>query len=505
MAWFLLNEFNAMSVTAINVHPPSDLAHVEHDPVAEATAGARLVIATNREPFTLRTSQGATKLKRTPGGVVSALLPVVEKSGGRWIAWHTGAAAQREELERRLPYLRLVNVTPAEVRAYYQGFANGALWPLCHYTIDRCSFEPHEWDVYVAVNRRFAERIAVEASSEDVVWVHDYQLCLVPQFLRNNGAALRSIAYFHHIPFPGPEVFRVLPWYEETLRGLLGADQVGFHTEGYVKNFLLTCELLAGVEVDHAAQTVSFDGRSVRVRAFPIGVDVPGLDRLAKQPSVQKEARTIRTGLRVEKLLLSVDRLDYTKGIAERFKAIDEFFMAHPQLRGCVSLLQIAVPSRAEVTEYRRLKKEVDELIGRVNGKHAQNGWQPIHCTYRSYSLKSLVAHYQAADVALVTPVRDGMNLVAKEFCASRIDEDGVLVLSEFAGAAECLGSAALLVNPFHVVQYTQAIEHALGMNRDERRRRMQRMRNIVARYDVGEWVQRVIADATRDCAAAAR
>jgi trehalose-6-phosphate synthase len=308
---------------------------------------------------------------------------------------------------------------------------------------------------------------------------------------------LGPIAYFHHVPFPPPDVVRVLPWYGEVLRGLLGADQLGFHTEGYVQNFLATCALLPDARVDRQRSTVGFQGRDVRVGAFPIGVDVRGLEDRARLESVGREAAAIREGLRVDKLLLSVDRLDYTKGIPERFEAIDQFFTIHPQLKGAVSLLQIAVPSRAEVSEYRELKRGVDELVGRINGKHAQHGWQPIHCTYRSFSLNSLVAHYLAADVALVTPIRDGMNLVAKEFCASRVDGDGVLILSEFAGAAERLGAASLLVNPYDVTAYVHAIGRALTMEPDERRQRMASLRESVGSSDVEDWVNDVVAHAT--------
>jgi alpha,alpha-trehalose-phosphate synthase [UDP-forming] len=385
-------------------------------------------------------------------------------------------------------------VNPDEVRTYYRGFANGALWPLCHYAIDKSTFVHEDWEGYQRVNRRFAEGLAKEASAGDIVWVHDYHLCLVPTMLRRH-APETHVAYFHHIPFPAPDVFRVLPWFREILAGLLGADQVGFHTESYVRNFLESCALLPGARVDSSSRTVEFAGRRVRVRAFPIGIDFGTLTRLAESPAAQRKAAKIREELRVDKLLLSVDRLDYTKGIIERFEAIDEFLTTFPKSKGSVSLLQIAVPSREKALQYRRLKKDVDELIGRVNGKHAQNGWQPIHCTYRSFSVDRLVAHYRAADVALVTPVRDGMNLVAKEFCASRTDRDGVLVLSEFAGAAEQLGRDSLLVNPYNVGEYASAIDRSLTMDRDERRQRMSRLRKIVAANPVDHWVNAAITD----------
>jgi len=471
---------------------PQTAAGAEKRPLPDL----RLVIMTNREPFSLSSARGSLRLKRNSGGVVSALLPVVETGGGRWLAWHTGTPEERQELTRRVPYLELVDVSADEVRSYYEGFANGALWPLFHYALDRCRFSNDDWDTYVRVNERFADQLG--DAGDALVWVHDYQLCLVPRLLRERNVPLHRLAYFHHVPFPPPDVFRVLPWHRQILEGLLGADQIGFHTESYVINFLRACELLPDAQVDFQARVVHYAGRSARVGAFPIGVDAPAIEKLAQRPSMTGEAQAIRTALRVDKLLLSVDRLDYTKGIAERFEAIDRFFTVHPQLKGVVSLLQIAVPSRTAVTEYRRLKKEVDELVGRVNGKHAEPGWQPIHCTYRSFSLPRLVAHYRAADVALVTPVRDGMNLVAKEFCASRVDDDGVLILSEFAGAAESLGRGTLTINPLDVRQFVAAIERALMMKRGERRERMAWLRRTVAANDISGWVNRVVAHATQ-------
>jgi trehalose 6-phosphate synthase len=440
----------------------------------------------------VRSPQGPS-IRQNAGGVTSALLPIVETSGGKWVVWHPGSAEDKPDIMRRLPYLSLVDVSADDVRTYYRGFANGALWPLCHYALDRSSFAGEDWNGYVRVNGRFARRLAHEAKPGDLVWVHDYHLCLVPALLRKDLPRAR-IAYFHHIPFPAPDLFRVLPWYREILTGLLGADQVAFHTQSYVQNFLQTCALLPGAAIDTAASTVEIGGRRTKVAAFPIGIDADGIRRTAETASVKRQAAKVREGLRVHKLLLSVDRLDYTKGIVERFEAIDHFFARNPELKGIVSLLQIAVPSREKAPQYRQLKKDVDELIGRVNGRHAQDGWQPIYCMYRSFPMERLVAFYLAADVALVTPVRDGMNLVAKEFCASRVDDDGVLVLSEFAGAAERLGAGSVLVNPYNLQEFSQAIGRSLTMEREERRRRMSVLRGLVAENDVGKWVDDIVA-----------
>jgi alpha,alpha-trehalose-phosphate synthase [UDP-forming] len=426
------------------------------------------------------------------------LLPIVEECGGKWVAANTGSREREALITEHFPGLRYVDVSPEEFRSYYLGFSNSALWPLCHYFLDRARFTLADWEGYKRVNLKFAACLARESEPGNVVWVHDYHLCLVPGFLRSK---LRDvwIAYFYHIPFPAPDVFRVLPWHAEVLAGMLGADQIGFHTQSYRKNFLEACATLPNCQVDFAENIVHFDGRAVRIGAFPIGIDVREINRIAGSTSTRNDVNRIRKAHRVEKLLLGVDRLDYTKGIVQRFEAIDNFFQTYPDLKGAVTLLQIAVPCRENVSEYRSLKRNVDELIGRVNGMHSQDGWQPIQCTYRSYSLRRLIAYYQAADVALVTPVRDGMNLVAKEFCASRIDGDGVLVLSEFAGASEQLGRASLLVNPFDLSEFTSVINQALSMSPEDRRERMSALRRIVASNSVEDWFESIVADVSRN------
>jgi hypothetical protein len=293
-------------------------------------------------------------------------------------------------------------------------------------------------------------------------------------------------------------VFRILPWNREVLRGLLGADLVGFHVESYATNFLEACRGLPDVEVDLEARIVRAAGRATRVRAFPIGIDSQEFARLANDTEIRKQAKTIRRGIGVEKLMLGVDRLDYTKGIEQRLQAFDRLLEREPHLIGAVSLLQIAVPSRAAVPEYSAFKKRIDELVGRINGKHAQDGWQPIHCVYRTFSQRKLIAYYLAADVALVTPLRDGMNLIAKEFCAARVDCDGVLVLSEFAGAAECLAEKALVVNPFDLERFAETLSSALTMERQDRTERMRALRDIVSAYDIYDWLHDFLEQADR-------
>jgi trehalose 6-phosphate synthase/phosphatase len=435
-------------------------------------------------------------LEPTTGGLVAALIPAVEAANGSWFAWNPKGkldlSGAQDEIGHRLT---LIPVSESEVAGYYRGFSNGALWPLCHYAIDRCSFQISDWRKYVAVNERFADRLTNEASPESLVWVHDYHLMLVPGLLRERGGCGR-IAYFHHIPFPSPEVFRILPWQKDVLLGLLGADLVGFHTSSYARNFLEACRVLPDVRVDMDAGTVTLSGRVVRVHAFPIGIDWEEFQQFSGERRLRREAAAIRENLSVDTLVLGVDRLDYTKGIHQRLDGFDRLLAKRPRLRGRIGLLQIAVPSRADVPEYSKFKKEIDECVGRINGKYAEDGWQPVHCVYRSFSRRKLVAYYLAADVALVTPLRDGMNLVAKEFCAARSDEDGVLILSEFAGVSECLGEWSLLVNPFDTEGLADTIAAAIALPEAERSSRMRAMREAVRRYDIFDWTRDFLSHA---------
>ena len=460
-------------------------------------SGGRLIIATNREPYRVRKGRSAdARLEATTGGLVAALIPAVEATHGTWFAWNPNGRIDLTGIADKLRHgLTLIPVSESEVAGYYRGLANGALWPLCHYAIDRCSFQESDWRKYIAVNEKFADRLAAEVSPECLVWVHDYHLMLVPGLLRERVREV-SISYFHHIPFPSPEVFRILPWRDEVLLGLLGADLVGFHTSSYARNFLEACRSLPNARIDTQARTVSVSGRVTRVHEFPIGIDWDEFQGLARDTRVRKDAAKIRENLKVDTLALGVDRLDYTKGIHQRFESIDRLLTKWPQLRGRISLLQIAVPSRADVPEYSKFKKEIDECAGRINGKHAQDGWQPIHCVYRSFSRRKLVAYYLAADIAIVTPLRDGMNLVAKEFCAVRSDDDGVLLLSEFAGVSECLGEWALLVNPFDTERFASSIAAAIAMPQPDRAERMRAMREAVKRYGVYDWTRDFLSHA---------
>lgn len=463
----------------------------------------RLVLVSNREPYIRKRLQnGQYRLERTTGGLVTALEPVMRQCGGVWVAWNPGHDST-EEQRYEVPNngggfsVRQVPLTATEVRRYYHGFANRALWPLFHYFIDRCFFDESEWGHYVKVNERFADAVHEETRPGDLIWVHDYHLCLLPDLIRNRQGS-GPIAFFLHVPFPTEEVFKILPWRRELVQGLVGADLVGFQTPRYAGDFLGCCDRILGARVDHDRGVVEWGGRKVRVADFPIGIDVREFEKLARSPEVSERARRIRQNLRVEKLVLGMDRLDYSKGILERLHAIDLLFQRYPEHRGRTGFLQVAVPSRTRVEEYRTLKHQIDEMVGRINGQYGGPDWQPIRYLYRSLPRAELVAYYRAADIALVTPLRDGMNLVCMEYCASRVDGDGVLVLSEFTGAAEFFESGALMVNPFGPERVAECLHEGLKMERPEAERRMAVLRKQVAAFDVHGWLTKTMTTAIR-------
>ncbi|MCI0569871.1 MAG: bifunctional alpha,alpha-trehalose-phosphate synthase (UDP-forming)/trehalose-phosphatase [Myxococcaceae bacterium] len=452
---------------------------------------SRLLLVSNRLPVTVKLESGQVQVARSAGGLATGLSGPHEQSQGLWLGWPGDVTrlgpTQVADLESRLLDLRCVPLylTAAEVNRFYEGFSNRVLWPLCHYMLDRIPLHSRDWEVYRRVNQRFADKVAEHHQPGDTIWVHDYQLMLVPRMLRERLPDAR-IGFFLHIPFPSSEVFRTLPWREEVLRGLLGADLVGFHTPSYVRHFATSLLRLLGLEVD--GDEVHDEGRTVRLGAFPMGIDAREFERLAETPAVLAEAGNLRVRNPELKLVLGVDRLDYTKGIPRRLLSFERLLEREPSLRGKVRLIQVAVPSRTGVEDYARYREQVDELVGRINGTYGTVNHTPIHYLYRSIPQNTLVALYRGADVMYVTPLRDGMNLVAKEFVASRPDGDGVLVLSEFAGVAGELADA-LKVNPYDVEGMARALHEALHMPEAERRSRMGRMRARVLEHDVHRWV----------------
>jgi trehalose 6-phosphate synthase/phosphatase len=458
--------------------------------------GHRLILVSNRLPVTVKVEHGEVGVAPSAGGLATGLRGPHQQSGGLWIGWPGDVArlgeAQRKKLDAHLEELRCVPVylTGAEVSRYYDGFSNAVLWPLFHYLLDRIPPTSQEWEVYRVVNEKFADEVARVWRPGDLVWVHDYQLALVPRMLRARlpGA---TIGYFLHIPFPASEVLRILPWREQIIEGMLGADLLGFHTFTYRSHFASSVLRILGISTQ-GEDRVFVDGREVRLGVFPIGVDAQTFSKLAEDPDVLEEVAKIRRDAKGERILLGIDRLDYTKGIPRRMLAFERLLEREPHRRGKVRLVQVAVPSRDKVPSYQVFRREVNEMVGRINGTFSTVDWVPIHYVYRSLPEKHVVALYRAADVMLVTPLRDGMNLVAKEFVTARPDEDGVLVLSEFAGAAAEMGEA-LQVNPYDIDTMAQAYSDALDMQEDERHLRMRSLRQRIASRDVHHWAQSYI------------
>ena len=451
----------------------------------------RLIIVSNRLPLSLTRERGEARLEQSAGGLATGLAGPHQRLGSLWVGWPGSTDALSEDERARIAgQLTDHHAVPVwleadDVKRFYEGYSNGVLWPLFHYLIDQVPLHVRDWGAYERVNRRFAEVVAAHYRPGDLVWVHDYHLMLVPQLVRELVPAAR-IGFFLHIPFPGSEVFRTLPNRERLLEGLLGADLVGFHTAAYMRHFASSLLRILGIAVD--VDRAQLEERTVRLGVFPMGIDAGRFARLAADPEVAREVSEVR-GPGDCAVLLAIDRLDYTKGIPRRLLAFDRLLRRHPSLREHVRLIQVAVPSRTHIEAYRKFRRHVDALVGRLNGAFATSRWAPVHYVYRSLSERELVALYRAADVMLVTPVRDGMNLVAKEFVAARTDEDGVLVLSEFAGAAAELAEA-LHVNPYDVDRTSETYYHALTLPAEERRARMLGLRRRVTTYDVEHWVR---------------
>ena len=450
----------------------------------------RVLIVANRLPVTVTPTATGVEVQKSSGGLATGLLRPHEQSGGLWIGW-SGATEeelsteQRAALTEQLAAMRLVSLplTAGQVARYYEGFSNGVLWPLFHYLLDQVPLHVRDWEPYAEVNEQFAELVARHYLPGDLVWVHDYQLLLLPELLRRRLPDAR-IGFFLHIPFPSEELFRTLPERDRLLRGLLGADLVGFHTPAYLRHFAASLTQILGLTVE--IDRVQLADREVRLGVFPMGIDAESFGAMAEEPGLEAEVRSLKEDGRL-RLLVGVDRLDYTKGIPRRLLAYERLLEAHPELRERIRLVQIAVPSRTNVEAYQEFRSTVDQMVGRINGVFGTPRWVPVHYIYRGLSERELVALYRAADVMVVTPLRDGMNLVAKEFVASRTDGDGVLVLSEFAGASWELPEA-IQVNPYDVEATAESYYRALSMGEEERRSRLAPLRARVQTYDVHRW-----------------
>ncbi|KAB8192160.1 trehalose-6-phosphate synthase [Nonomuraea phyllanthi] len=450
------------------------------------TGRSSFLIVANRLPVD-RTIEpdGTASWRRSPGGLVTAIAPVMQRRHGAWAGWHGAPNEKLAPFEQDGMNLIPVPLSGREVELYYEGFSNATLWPLYHDVVAPPIFDREMWETYRAVNERFANAAADAAEKGAVVWVQDYQLQLVPAMLRRLRPDLR-IGFFLHIPFPPTELFWRLPWRKDLVEGLLGADLVGFQLPGGASNFRRLCRRLLGLP--YKGNEIFLDDRVVTTQAFPISVDFGQLDSLVRDPQIMARAKEIRVELGdPEHVLLGVDRLDYTKGIGQRLEAFGELLKDGRLAPNEAVFVQIATPSRERVEEYKRLRDDIELQVGRINGEHAQLGYQPVQYFHQSYDHAELAALYLAADVMVVTPLRDGMNLVAKEYVSCHHDLHGALVLSEFAGAADELRQA-YLVNPYDVEDVKRQMLAAMRATPHELARRMRTMRRRVATYDVDRW-----------------
>ncbi len=450
-----------------------------------------VIAVANRLPVQ-RGEDGGWEL--SPGGLVTALRPVMSTHPGAWVGWDGGTRGMPATLPDSTVSLLPISLSAAQARDYYRGFANATMWPLLHNAIEKPRFERAWWYAYREVNRVFAERAmaAADEHPDGLVWVHDYHLTLVPQLIRNRRPD-QSIGFFLHVPWPSPDIFARLPWREQVLWGLLGADEVGFHTDEYRVNFLRACVRQlgdSGLQV-RGSSVILPDGRSVATVTAPISIDAAEFAALAADPEVKSDITALEEQFSGRILLLGVDRLDYTKGILERLLALEMLLERNPEMRTSVAFLQLAVPSRDDVREYRQLGGTLEQHVGRINGRFTQPGNDvPVHYLYRGLSPQQLAAYYAAADALLVTPLIDGMNLVCKEYVTVQhaAGGSGALVLSEFTGAADEMPQA-VLCNPFDVEGLSYRIEQAIALNPDARRKALSAMAERIRVHDVHAWV----------------
>lgn len=462
----------------------------------------RLAVISNRLPIVLKKAKrGKWEIEPGSGGLVTALGPVLKNRDGIWIGWvgtnaeETPAGPLLADLlsrgTRETGYsLKPVNLSRDEVKKYYHGFANEVLWPLFHDLFPRCRFDPAYWTCYEQVNRKFAQAVVQNTEESDYVWVQDYQLILVGRELKRLGIKRRT-GFFLHIPFPPLDIFLKLPWRFEILEALLAYDLIGFQTVRDLRNFIGCVRALFSYKVmkSRYMSRILLPDRETLVGAFPISIDFNEFEELARTDEVAEAAWILHSNLPNRQLILGVDRLDYTKGIPERLLAFGHALACYPDMRKKVTLIQVVVPSRVGVEEYGNLKQEIERIVGEINGKFTEIGWMPIHYVYRSLPRQELLAYYKTCEIALVTPLKDGMNLIAKEYCASNIEEKGVLILSEFAGAASQLYHDALLVNPYDRRQVADTIHTAFVMEYEERQIRMRRLRRSIRKHDIINWV----------------
>jgi len=457
----------------------------------------KTIIVSNRLPLQVSIQDNSFKVVPSVGGLATGMKSVHAEGNGIWIGWsgipeNDLSPELSDEIDSKIRDEKCVSVplTNEDIEEYYEGFSNRALWPLFHYFMEYSNFEQNEWEAYKRVNEKFAEVVIDNLEDGDTVWVHDYQLLLLPQLIKDRKPNT-TIGFFLHIPFPSYEIFRTFPWREEILTGMLGADLLGFHTYDYERHFLSSVKRIMRLEVQF--NEISYHDRIIKVDSFPMGIDYDKFHNAALEHDNDSEEKSdLRKRLEEhisedKKLILSIDRMDYTKGIPNRIKAFEYFLDNYPEYKEKVRLVMLAVPSRSNVPQYQKLKRETDELVGRINGKFATVSWTPIWYFYRSMPFNNLIDLYTSSDVALITPIRDGMNLVAKEYVATRTKGNGVLILSEMAGASKEMNEA-LLINPNSYEDFANSLKRALTMPLEEQQTRIKFLQKRLKRYDVEKW-----------------
>ena len=450
----------------------------------------KLIILSNRLPVKIEKDEN-NQFLITPseGGLATGLGSLETEAEKIWIGWpgiYTDDEDEKREISKRLNKLNFypVFLTEEQIELYYEGYSNSTIWPLCHYFYSYIDYKAEYWEAYQDVNKLFADTVFPLIEEEDIIWVQDYQLMLLPALIREQSSKA-SIGYFHHIPFPSYELFRVLPKREALLNGLLGADLIGFHTHDYMRHFISA--IYRVLQLESSLDEIQLSDRVVHVDTFPMGINYDHYHDTVLKPEAKEKVAELRKHIGDHSIILSVDRLDYSKGILHRLIGFSQFLENHPEYLGKVSLVMIVVPSRDQVDMYADLKIKIDELIGNINGEYSELGWTPVHYFYRSFDFEELIAMYHTADIALVSPLRDGMNLVAKEYIATKHSNPGVLILSEMAGAAIEL-TDALIINPNDTEEIEKAIYQALTMDDDEKLRRLERMKKRISTHTVKKW-----------------
>ncbi len=452
----------------------------------------KTIIISNRLPIRIERHNGKLHFLPSEGGLATGLGSVYKQKNNIWLGWPGFSPESKEEAVMIREKLAEENLVPIflndeEIQGYYEGFANEVLWPVFHYRLSYAVYNINNWQTYKEVNQKFAAALEEQnVNQRDEIWIHDYQLMLLPELVRQNHDQI-AIGYFQHIPFPPDEVLRGIPWRDELLEGLLGADLISFHTYNDTQHFLNACTHILGRSTTN--NSLDINGRSVSVEAYPMGIDFQKFDTLARSPKIRLRAEEIRAYYKDKILILSIDRLDYSKGIIERLKAYESLLKTYPHLQEKVILYMLVVPSRDTVPQYKLLRDEIDRTVGHINAVYGSNEWIPIAYFYNSFAIEELSALYVSAQICLVTSIRDGMNLVCKEYVASKVETNGVLVLSELAGAAKDL-LEAIHVNPNSIEQIRDGLKQAIEMPEHEQRSRMDENIDIVKKFNIRHWVK---------------